>query len=129
VTRDKEYGVGNVVNFAERRAQRDNEALAANDSADSPGSALTEEEQELRKSPEGVALLAALAKQGINIINEESLRDFNTVMKLVRGMKDRQTGNSSSDDCMMLECMAQALGYTKDVPQDDSFDDLLSKLD
>jgi hypothetical protein len=124
--------VGNVVDFAARAAElraAKQPAQPANDPEDSIEVSLTEEDEADRLTPEGSALYECLTKNGITVLNEETLRDFRTVMKLVRGMKDRQAGNSDSQECVMLECVAQGLGYHKDVPQDDSFDDLLSKLD
>lgn len=116
--------MGNVVNFAIRVAEiRAAKADAANDSAQ-PTNA-----DEDRSTPEGETLYQALTVMGVTILDEDSLRDYRTVMKLVRGMKDRQAGKTTSDDCVMLECVAQGLGYHKEIPHDDIFDDLLSKLD
>jgi hypothetical protein len=119
--------VGNVVNFADHMAR----LRAGKDSESAPESEpdIGAFDEEALKTPEGKALYQMLAHQGITVLDEEALRDFNTVMAVVRGMKDRQTGNPASADCMTLECLAQALHYNKDVPTDDSFDDLLSKLD
>ena len=124
--------MGNVVDFAARAAALRATRVPtqpANDSNDTVEVCLTDEDEADRATPEGAALYKALTENGITVFDDHSLRDFRTVMRMVRGMKDRQAGNPESDNCIMLECVAQGLGYHKGIPQDDSFDDLLSKLD
>lgn len=84
---------------------------------------------EIDSSTERVALLNMLEQNGITVVGSQSVKDFNTVLRLMRGMKDRQSGNFTSDDFLYLECMTQAMYGCTELPKDDGkFDDLLSEL-
>lgn len=78
---------------------------------------------------EELSLLRLLRQQGINVLDEKSSTDFDLVMCMIKGMRDRQCGEITSENCLYLETLGMAMRQAKEVPKDDGeFDDLLSKL-
>lgn len=75
-------------------------------------------------------VLSILSDNGVKVFDDQSARDFKVIMRMVQGMRDRQAGNSESDDCLYLESLAQAMYGCMELPENENgdFDDLLSKM-
>ncbi len=87
------------------------------------------EEPAKLRTLEELALIRVLTQQGIKVFDAKSSADFELIMCMVKGMRDRQNGHSSTENYLYLETLGLAMRQAKELPEDDgSFDDLLSKL-